>query len=32
MAVNEVHRKYQDEASKKEPIDIEENIVETNLG
>ena len=33
MAVNEAHRKYQDEAQKKdEPIDVEENIVETNMG
>ena len=32
MAVNEAHRKYQDEAQKKQPIDVEESIVETNMG
>ncbi|XP_031568695.1 uncharacterized protein LOC116303310 [Actinia tenebrosa] len=31
MAVNEAHKKYQDEAQKKQPIDVEENIVETNM-
>lgn len=32
MAVNDAHQKYQDSKTSPQKIDVDENIIETNLG